>query len=74
MSEVISGGLVLIPSPEFIIVFFFVPNFVSPIFYYIGMESRRNAIKSYFLQMSKKTKVDPKKIPIEHSVNVESPL
>ena len=33
MTEVISGGLVLIPSPEFIMVFFFVPNFVSPIFY-----------------------------------------
>ena len=57
MTEVISGGLVLIPSPEFIIVFFFVPNFVSPMFYYMGMESKRNAIKSYFLQMSKKTKV-----------------
>ena len=66
MTEVISGGLVLIPSPEFIIVFFFVPNFVSPIFYYMGMESKRNAIKSYFLQMSKKTKVYPVKRPIDH--------
>ena len=59
MTEVISGGLVLIPSPEFFIVYFFVPNFVSPMFYYMGMESKRNAIKSYFLQMSKKTKGSP---------------
>ena len=66
MSEVISGGLVLIPSREFIIVFFFVPNFVSPIFYYMGMESKRNAIKSYFLQMSRKTKVSPIRRPIDH--------
>ena len=59
MTEVISGGLVLIPSPGFFIVYFFVPNFVSPVFYYIGMESKRNAIKGYFLQMSKKSKVSP---------------
>ena len=61
MTEVISGGLVLIGShvPEFFIVFFFVPNFVTPILYYMGMESKRNAIKSHFLQMSKKTKVSP---------------
>ena len=66
MTEVISGGLVLIPSllpsPVFFLVFFFVPNFVSPIFYYIGMESKRNAIKN-FLQMSKKTKVSPIRRP-----------
>ena len=67
MTEVISGGLVLIGSqlPEFFIVFFFVPNFVTPILYYMGMESKRNAIKSYFLQMSKKTKVSPLRRPFD---------
>ena len=32
----------------------------------MGMESKRNAIKSYFLQMSKKTKVYPLERPIDH--------
>ena len=64
MTEVISGGLVIIPSPIFKVVYFFVPNFVSPIFYYIGIESKRNAIKNYFLQISKKSKISTVNIKI----------
>ena len=33
------------------VIYFFVPNFISPIFYYIGIESKRNAIKGYFMQI-----------------------
>ena len=74
MTEVISGGLVLIGShlPEFFIVFFFVPNFVTPLLYYMGMESKRNAIKSYFLQMSKKTKVSHLRRPFDQKGAKES--
>ena len=52
MSEVISGALVIISSSSAsVVIYFFVPNFISPIFYYVGIESKRIAIKRYVMQI-----------------------
>ena len=70
MTELISGAMVLIPGRIFKVVYFFVPNFVSPIFYYVGIESKRNAIKGFF-QLSKKSKVSQVEIKIDSKVEEE---
>ena len=56
-TELISGCVVLIKGSQYILLFYIVaPNIVSPVIYYIGMESNRKALKNYFLELFKESK------------------
>ena len=60
-TELICGTVVFIPGSQYILLFYIVtPNIISPIIYYIGMESNRKELKKYFLELFKESKDNAK--------------
>ena len=60
-TELVCGCVVLIPGSQYILLFYLVtPNIISPIIYYIGMESNRKELKKYFLELFKESKDNAK--------------
>ena len=56
-TELICGCVVFIPGSQYILLLYLVtPNIISPIIYYIGMESNRKELKKYFLELFKESK------------------
>ena len=56
-TELLCGCLIFIPGSQYIKLFYLVtPNLISPIIYYIGMESNRKELKKYFLELFKESK------------------
>ena len=57
IAEVLSGFLVTLPgSNVFVIAYVFVPNSVSPILYYLGIEMNRQAMRTHFQKLFKESK------------------
>ena len=55
--EVLSGFLIFLPGSQVIvIVFIFIPNSISPVLYYVGIELNRQAMKSHFQELFKESK------------------
>ena len=56
-TELICGCVIFIPGSQYILLFYLVtPNIISPIIYYIGMESNRKELRKYFLELFKESK------------------
>jgi hypothetical protein len=57
IAEVMSGFLVTLPgSNVFVIAYIFVPNTVSPILYYVGIELNRQTMKTHFQKLFKESR------------------
>ena len=57
IAEVMSGFLVTLPgSNVFVIAHLFVPNSVSPILYYVGIEMNRQEMRAHFQKLFRESK------------------
>ena len=61
-TELVTGGVVFIRGSQYVLLFYIVaPNIISPLIYYIGMESNRKALKNYFFELFKESKENSKR-------------
>ena len=57
LTELVSGLVVLIPGSQYVKLFYIVtPNIISPVIYYVGIESNRKALKKHLNELFKESK------------------